>query len=567
MGCRGPPCKPFQSETACPQAHKRTGGEEFAGFDFGGFRLFGPCIGLAEQFPCGSNGGGQVFLPGAKTRGQGIGPQFRRFPESIAVDPGFVAASRLERGIILAGRALEHVDRQGGFDGRIALAGRRCRPFSRIERGIDLGDRCLYILVRGARQSLVDGLRHLVHEGGSALGLENRLKVDIDLGNRVSEHFARRLPSAFDVEHGLASKVMGTDDVEGRKIGDRVLGRLGRIDAALASLAAFPTFAGRGDKEAAASLVMACGRLFRAIGCRRRQTTYSTRCGNERGGANAGPEAGAEFHDRGLSWRSDTGQEQGHLAVARPDGDTSLDQYRAGRYVANDFHYHTRRGGSLGLFIEIADMLGKADLKLAGTVFRQEGGFEDGALTAGRIAKRVKKNEQAKPTGLAADFTALIEKRLMKNEVFRAAARPKSLIRILLSRYRPGMAYGTHSDDAFMDGVRADLSFTLFLSDPGDYDGGELVIEEPSGERLIKLPAGSLVLYPSNTLHRVAEVTKGERRAAAGWVRSLVRGTEERETLFDVALALRQAEATGNEALINRLLKIQGTLLRRWGDD
>lgn len=219
------------------------------------------------------------------------------------------------------------------------------------------------------------------------------------------------------------------------------------------------------------------------------------------------------------------------------------------------------------MFIEIADVLSQADLKLAGTLFRQGDAFEDGARTAGRIAKRVKKNEQARPSGLAADFAALVEKRLLGNEVFRAAARPKSIIRTLLSRYRPGMAYGTHSDDAFMEGVRVDLSFTLFLSDPGTYEGGELVIEEPSGERLVKLPAGSMVLYPSTTLHRVAEVTKGERHAAVGWVRSLVRGAEARETLFDLALALRQAEAGGDDALINRLLKIQGALLRRWGDD
>ena len=219
------------------------------------------------------------------------------------------------------------------------------------------------------------------------------------------------------------------------------------------------------------------------------------------------------------------------------------------------------------MFIEIADVLSQADLKLAGTLFRQGDAFEDGARTAGRIAQRVKKNEQAKPSGLAADFTALVERRLLGNEVFRAAARPNSIIRILLSRYLPGMAYGTHSDDAFMEGVRVDLSFTLFLSELQAYEGGELVIEEPSGERLIKLPAGSLVLYPSTTLHRVAEVTKGERRAAVGWVRSLVRGAEERETLFDLALALRQAEAGCDNGLVNRLLKIQGALLRRWGDD
>ena len=219
------------------------------------------------------------------------------------------------------------------------------------------------------------------------------------------------------------------------------------------------------------------------------------------------------------------------------------------------------------LFIQIADVLTASEPRLADTVFRQNDAFEDGARTAGRIAKAVKKNEQAKRTGLAADFTALIEKRLTKNEVFRAAARPRDFIRILLSRYTEGMEYGLHSDDAFMDGMRVDLSFTLFLAEPDTYEGGELIVEEPAGERFVKLNAGSLVLYPSTTLHRVAAVTKGERRAAVGWVRSLVRGAEERETLFDVALALRQAEEAGNRALVDRLLKVQGSLLRRWGSD
>lgn len=219
------------------------------------------------------------------------------------------------------------------------------------------------------------------------------------------------------------------------------------------------------------------------------------------------------------------------------------------------------------MFIQIADVLTAADLRLANTVFARKDAFESGARTAGRIAKAVKHNEQAKPTGLAADLTTLVEKRLMKNEVFRAAARPKAFIRLLLSRYTAGMQYGLHSDDAFMDGQRVDLSFTLFLAPPGTYEGGELIVEEPSGERLVKLEAGSLVLYPSATLHRVAEVTKGERRAAVGWIRSLVRSAEDRETLFDVALALRQAEAAGDRALTDRLLKIQGSLLRRWGED
>ena len=219
------------------------------------------------------------------------------------------------------------------------------------------------------------------------------------------------------------------------------------------------------------------------------------------------------------------------------------------------------------MFIQIANIITAADLRLADTVFAQTDAFESGARTAGRIARAVKNNEQAKPSGLAADLTVLIEKRLLKNDVFRAAAQPGQLIRTLLSRYTAGMGYGLHVDDAFIEGQRTDLSFTLFLAPPESYEGGELVVEEPAGERLIKLEAGALVLYPSTTLHRVAEVTKGERRAAAGWVRSRIRDAEARETLFDVALALRQAEAAGNRTLTDRLLKIQGALLRRWGED
>ena len=219
------------------------------------------------------------------------------------------------------------------------------------------------------------------------------------------------------------------------------------------------------------------------------------------------------------------------------------------------------------MFIQIANIITAADLRLADTEFAQTDAFESGARTAGRIARAVKNNEQAKPSGLAADLTVLIEKRLLKNDVFRAAAQPGQLIRTLLSRYTAGMGYGLHVDDAFIEGQRTDLSFTLFLAPPESYEGGELVVEEPAGERLIKLEAGALVLYPSTTLHRVAEVTKGERRAAAGWVRSRIRDAEARETLFDVALALRQAEAAGNRTLTDRLLKIQGALLRRWGED
>jgi PKHD-type hydroxylase len=116
---------------------------------------------------------------------------------------------------------------------------------------------------------------------------------------------------------------------------------------------------------------------------------------------------------------------------------------------------------------------------------------------------------------------------LGKHPLFNAAALPMRLRAPIFSRYRPGMSYGLHVDDALMGGanpVRTDLALTLFLSDPADYDGGELVIESGGLAQGWKLPAGDAILYPANTLHRVAEVTRGERHAAILWVQSHVRG-------------------------------------------
>ena len=156
----------------------------------------------------------------------------------------------------------------------------------------------------------------------------------------------------------------------------------------------------------------------------------------------------------------------------------------------------------------------------------------------------------------------------MHHEVFVAAARPKRLVRLLISRYEPGMTYGTHVDDAMIDGVRTDLSFTLFLSDPASYEGGELVVEDSYGERAIKLSPGELILYPSTTLHRVEPVTAGLRLAAVGWLRSYVRDAERREILFDLETALRQVHAErGKTPVFDLLVKTRTNLLRRWAED
>jgi PKHD-type hydroxylase len=193
--------------------------------------------------------------------------------------------------------------------------------------------------------------------------------------------------------------------------------------------------------------------------------------------------------------------------------------------------------------------------------------FERGDATAGWHAKAVKNNEQA--SGIVANAVReMVEAALLAHPVFKAAALPKLIIRTLVSRYKPGMAYGTHVDDPVMGGIRTDLSFTLFLSDPATYDGGALVIEASDGSNEVKLPAGSLVLYPTTTLHRVQEVTRGERLAVVGWVRSFIRNAEDREILFDLENTIATLRATNaDRALLDQLFKIRANLMRKWVED
>lgn len=195
--------------------------------------------------------------------------------------------------------------------------------------------------------------------------------------------------------------------------------------------------------------------------------------------------------------------------------------------------------------------------------------FVDGRVTAGWAAKLVKENLQARGGGRSLETVReLIAVRILENEIFRLAARPKALTPLLFSRYEPGMRYGSHVDDALMNGMRTDVSFTLFLSNPDEYDGGELVVESAAGEERIKLNAGSLVAYPSLTLHRVAEVTRGARLAAVGWARSHIRDPIKRELLFDLDTAKRRLfEREGKSSEFDLLSKSTTNLLRMWAED
>jgi len=193
--------------------------------------------------------------------------------------------------------------------------------------------------------------------------------------------------------------------------------------------------------------------------------------------------------------------------------------------------------------------------------------FADGRETAGFSARLVKNNLQAADRRLET-LRALVAERILGNELFRLAVRPKALTPLMFSRYDPGMHYGRHVDDALMDGMRTDVSFTLFVSEPESYDGGELVIESAAGEEAVKLAAGALVAYPSTSLHHVAAVTRGARYAAVGWARSLIRDAARRELLFDLDTARRQLFARdGKTAEFDLVSKSTANLLRMWMED
>lgn len=200
-----------------------------------------------------------------------------------------------------------------------------------------------------------------------------------------------------------------------------------------------------------------------------------------------------------------------------------------------------------------------------------EGDFVDGAETAGFRAKRVKHNEQLSPKGNSRrEMDRTVLDALRKNGEFQRVAFPRTIHRPLFSRYGAGMTYGMHVDDALMGGmekIRSDLSVTVFISSPDDYDGGELEVQGPFGPQEIKLLAGAAVVYPSSTLHRVKPLTAGERLAAVTWVQSFVADPARREVLYDIDRVRRrlgELDPDGDET--DLAFKTYANLLRMWSD-
>jgi len=162
-------------------------------------------------------------------------------------------------------------------------------------------------------------------------------------------------------------------------------------------------------------------------------------------------------------------------------------------------------------------------------------GWEDGKKTAGSHASIVKNNLQLKRTSdISKKLSSLVKQKILKDDLIKSFTLAKHVHGIMFTKSSKGMSYGRHIDNAFMSSGRADLSFTIFLAEKSQYEGGELLIENLTSEKKFKLNRGEIIIYPSTYLHSVEEVLNGERIVCVGWIESYVKSIEEREYLFDL---------------------------------
>jgi PKHD-type hydroxylase len=206
--------------------------------------------------------------------------------------------------------------------------------------------------------------------------------------------------------------------------------------------------------------------------------------------------------------------------------------------------------------------------ELRSRLLAEDSPWQAGERTAGWHARGVKNNRQlAYDSALQQQLEATISAALVAHPLLQAAALPVRIHSLRFSRSGVGEGYGRHVDNAFMAGGRSDLSFTVFLSDPDRYEGGELVLESSTGEEAIRGAAGHVVVYPSTMLHRVEPVRSGERLVAVGWIQSRVRDSHQRELLFELDTVRRSLfQREGKSEEFDLLCRCYSNLLRLWGD-
>jgi PKHD-type hydroxylase len=225
------------------------------------------------------------------------------------------------------------------------------------------------------------------------------------------------------------------------------------------------------------------------------------------------------------------------------------------------------------MLITIPDVLTPDELAQARAALNAAD-WVDGKVTAGYQAQGVKENLQL-PEGhpVAAKLGEMVLVALARSPLFMSAALPLKVFPPMFNRYTGGGHFGTHVDTAIRamastgQRIRTDLSSTLFLATPEEYDGGELLVEDTYGVHSIKLPAGHMVLYPATSLHRVTPITRGARVASFFWIQSMIRNDADRTLLYDLDTAIQRLakEAPGNSAGV-QLTGVYHNLLRRWAE-
>ena len=227
------------------------------------------------------------------------------------------------------------------------------------------------------------------------------------------------------------------------------------------------------------------------------------------------------------------------------------------------------------MLLHLSQVLTPDEVAQARAALRDEALWVDGSRTAGAQALTQKNNRQlAQHSEVSQRLQALVLQALQRDVLFFSAALPKRILPPLFNRYGgESNFYGEHVDGAVLkvpttgEWLRTDVSCTVFLSDPADYDGGELLVQDTYGSRGVKLAAGDAVLYPGTSVHQVTPVTRGERLASFFWIESLVRSDEQRRILFDLDMNLLKLRAQlGETPETTALTGVYHNLLRQWAD-
>jgi len=222
------------------------------------------------------------------------------------------------------------------------------------------------------------------------------------------------------------------------------------------------------------------------------------------------------------------------------------------------------------MLLEIPQVLTDDQIKLVQSMLRNAS-FVDGRLSAGMAAKQVKHNEELNmPAAELNQLNDVVMGSLVQHPMYRQGALPMKLAAPFYARYQAGMSYGDHVDDPIMHvdrPCRTDVSITIFLNEPADYEGGELVVRSNFGELSVKLAAGAAVMYPSSSVHHINEVTSGTRLVAVTWLQSLIRDPAQRELLYELNQVREQMLADDPQSeQAKKIDRSYVNLIRMWGE-